>query len=228
MGTLDSELSNSQSPSSSRGWKWPIATATLTVLALLLLAGAAAGSVERVGAFFGAGSALLMASLCAAAWLFRRRAKNGIDGHGWMSVSRLGMRTATYRPGRSVLSIAVIASATFILISVEAFRRGDQLADTGPRSGVGGYDLIVETLLPIVRDPNTREGKEALNLFDLDQSVTFEPLRLLPGDDASCLNLYEPRNPRIVAVSDGFRRSRRFAFQSSLATTDAERANPWT
>jgi hypothetical protein len=159
--------------------------------------------------------------------LFRRRAKNGIAGHGWLSVSRLGMRTATYRPGRSVLSIAVIASATFILISVEAFRRGDQLADTGPRSGVGGYDLIVETLLPIVRDPNTREGKEALNLFELDQSVTFEPLRLLPGDDASCLNLYEPRSPRIVAVSDGFRRNRRFAFQSSLATTDAERANPW-
>ena len=137
------------------------------------------------------------------------------------------MRTATYRPGRSVLSIAVIASATFILISVEAFRRGDRLAETGPRSGVGGYDLIVETLLPIVRDPNTREGREALNLFDLDQSVTFEPLRLLPGDDASCLNLYEPRNPRIVAASESFLREGRFAFQSSLATTDAERANPW-
>jgi hypothetical protein len=168
-----------------------------------------------------------MASLCAAAWLFRRRSGNGIDGHGWLSVSRLGMRTATYRPGRSVLSIAVIASATFILISVEAFRRGETLADTGPRSGVGGYDLVVETLLPVVRDPNTREGKEALNLFELDQSVTFEPLRLLPGDDASCLNLYEPRNPRIVAVSDGFVGNRRFAFQSSLAATDDERANPW-
>jgi len=137
------------------------------------------------------------------------------------------MRTATYRPGRSVLSIAVIASATFILISVEAFRRSDQLADNGPRSGVGGYDLIVETLLPIVRDPNTREGKEALNLFNLDQSVAFEPLRLLPGDDASCLNLYSPRNPRIVAVSDSLRNSRRFAFGSSLAMTEAERANPW-
>ena len=113
------------------------------------------GSVERVGAFFGAGSALLLA-LCAAAWLFRRRARSGIEGHGWFSVSRLGMRTATYRPGRSVLSIAVIASATFILISVEAFRRGDQRAD----SPVGGYDLLVETLLPIVRDPNTREGRK--------------------------------------------------------------------
>ena len=228
MGTLDnSQLSNSQLPMSARAWKWPLATATLAILALLLLAGATTGSVERVGAFFGAGSALLLASLCAATWLFRRRARSGIEGHGWFSVSRLGMRTATYRPGRSVLSIAVIASATFILISVEAFRRGDQLAETGPRSGVGGYDLLVETLLPIVRDPNTREGREALNLFDLDQSVTFEPLRLLPGDDASCLNLYEPRNPRIVAASERFLRNGRFAFGSSLATTDAERANPW-
>jgi ABC-type lipoprotein release transport system permease subunit len=227
MGTLDnSQLSNPQLPTG-RAWKWPVATATFAVFALLLLAGAAAGSVERVGAFFGAGSALLLASLCAAAWLFRRRARSGIDGRGWLSVSRLGMRTATYRPGRSVLSIAVIASATFILISVEAFRRGDQLRDTGPRSGVGGYDLVVETLLPIIRDPNTREGREALNLFDLDPSITFEPLRLLPGDDASCLNLYEPRSPRVVAVSDAFVRNRRFAFQDSLATTDDERANPW-
>jgi ABC-type lipoprotein release transport system permease subunit len=227
MGTLEnSQLPTSQLPTI-RAWKWPVATATLAVLASLLLAGAATGSVERVGAFFGAGSALLMASLCAAAWLFRRRARHGIEGYGWLSVSRLGMRTATYRPGRSVLSIAVIASATFILISVEAFRRGETLADTGPRSGVGGYDLVVETLLPVVRDLNTREGREALNLFELDQSVTFEPLRLLPGDDASCLNLYEPRNPRIVAVSDQFVRNRRFAFQSSLAATDDERANPW-
>jgi len=225
MGTLDN--SNSQLPMSARAWKWPLASATLAILALLLLAGATTGSVERVGAFFGAGSALLLASLCAATWLFRRRARRGIEGHGWLSVSRLGMRTATYRPGRSVLSIAVIASATFILISVEAFRRGDQRTETGPRSGVGGYDLVVETLLPVVRDPNTREGREALNLFDLNQSVTFEPLRLLPGDDASCLNLYEPRNPRIVAASERFLRNGRFAFGSSLATTDAERANPW-
>jgi putative ABC transport system permease protein len=233
MGTLDSSEivnshpSNSQLPSTVRAWRWPIATAILTLLALLLLAGAATAAVDRVGAFFGAGASLLLASLCAAAWLLRRRARSGIIGHGWVSVSKLGMRTATYRPARSVLSIAVIASATFILISVEAFRRGDRLADTGPRSGVGGYDLIVETLLPVVRDPNTREGREALNLFGLDRSVAFEPLRLLPGDDASCLNLYEPRNPRILAASQSFVRERRFAFQSSLASTDEERANPW-
>lgn len=101
------------------------------------------------------------------------------------------------------------------------------MADTGPRSGVGGYSLLVETLLPVVRDPNTREGREALNLFSLAPSVVFEPFRLLPGDDASCLNLYEPRNPRIVAPTDAFLDKGRFAFHSTLATTDAERANPW-
>ena len=233
MGTIDSQLLSSE-PSDSRlprealrRWRWPIATVTLAVLAVLLVAGAATGSVERVGAFFGAGSALLLASLCGAAWALRRRARQRIDGHGWLSVSKLGMRTATYRPGRSVLSIAVIASATFILISVEAFRRGDRLTDIGPASGVGGYDLLVETLLPIVRDPNTPEGRDALNLRDVGRSVSFEPLRLLPGDDASCLNLYEPRRPRIVGASESFLREGRFRFQSSLATSDAERANPW-
>jgi len=228
MGTIDSlQLSTAQFAGRVRLWRWPAAAVALAVIALLLVTGAATGAVERVGAFFGAGSALLVASLCAAVWLLRRRARSGLEGHGWLPVSKLGMRTATYRPSRSVLSIAVIAAATFILMSVEAFRRGDGLAETGPQSGVGGYDLMVETLLPVVRDPNTREGRDALNLFDLDRAVTFEPFRLLPGDDASCLNLYEPRSPRIVAASESFLREGRFAFQSSLATSDAERTNPW-
>jgi putative ABC transport system permease protein len=223
MGTIDAP----QPLKSVRAWKWSISAVALALIAVLLIVGATTGAIDRVGAFFGAGSALLLASLCAAAWWLRHRARSGIYGHGWLSVSMLGMRTATYRPGRSVLSIAVIAAATFILISVEAFRRGDQLTDTGPRSGVGGYDLLIETLLPVVQDPNTREGREALNLFDLDPSVAFEPLRLLPGDDASCLNLYEPRNPRIVAARQSFLQEGRFAFQSSLAETEAERVNPW-
>ncbi len=228
MGNIDdSAVLDYHLTRSARAWKWPLATAALALVAVFLVAGSATGAVEPVGAFFGAGSALLMASLAGSAWLLRRRSQSGIDGHGWLSVSKLGMRTATYRPGRSVLSIAVIAAATFILISVEAFRRGDRLTDTGPKSGVGGYQLVVETLLPIVRDPNTREGRDALNLFDLDPSVTFEPLRLLPGDDTSCLNLYEPRNPRIAAASARFLREGRFVFQSSLAMTDAERENPW-
>ena len=97
----------------------------------------------------------------AAAPLDRR---SGLTGHGWQPVSALGLRNATYRPGRSVLSIAVIASATFILISVDAFRRDEGALTVDRQSGGGGYTLVVETLLPIAHDPNTREGRDALNL----------------------------------------------------------------
>jgi hypothetical protein len=47
------------------------------------------------------------------------------------------------------------------------------------------------------------------------------------GQDASCLNLYRPTNPTIVAPEQSFIEGARFAFGASLADSDAERANPW-
>ena len=52
-----------------------------------------------------------------------RRARSTATAGGRSRAS--GSATPRYRPGRSVLSMAVIASATFILISVDAFRRDD-------------------------------------------------------------------------------------------------------
>ena len=213
-------------------WKWgrwrgaALAALVLTVLGVGLIGSALAGATEGTRAFFGGGTALLIASLCMFAVILQRRPHRVVDGHGWRAVSRLGLRNAMYRPGRSVLSMAVIASATFILVSVDAFRRNADVSTTDLRSGLGGYELLVETLLPVVHEPNTTAGRNALNLFDLD-SVTIEPFRLRPGDDASCLNLYEPRNPRILAPRDTFLSAGRFAFQSSLAASEAAAANPW-
>jgi hypothetical protein len=82
-----------------------------------------------------------------------------------------------------------------------------------------------------VPDPVTEEGRETLNLFDdqnnLIDEVSFTRFRLRPGDDASCLNLYQPRNPRLLAPGPGFIESNRFAFQDSLAETGEEEENPW-
>jgi ABC-type antimicrobial peptide transport system permease subunit len=202
-------------------------TWSLAILGIMLLVAGAAGWISRDGGFFGAGSALLAASLSMFSLALRRHRPSALAGHGWQPVSQLGFRYARYRPGRSVLSMAVIASATFILISVDAFRRGDAVKDRGERSGIGGYSVFVETLLPITENVNSRSGRESLGLVDLDSSILFEPFRLLPGDDASCLNLYQPTNPRILAPTDAFLAKGRFAFQSSLASTEEERANPW-
>ena len=180
----------------------------------------------RTGAFFGAGTSLLMSCLCWLTFRLRRPSRALLGGHGWWSVSRLGFRNAAYRPGRSVLSVAVIASATFMLISVDAFRRDDRAALTDPHSGTGGYLLLVESMLPIVHDPNSRDGRELLGLSGIE-GATVVPFRVRPGDDTSCLNLYEPRQPRILAAPAGFLAAGRFAFQSSLAQSEEERRNPW-
>jgi hypothetical protein len=143
------------------------------------------------------------------------------------------MRNATYRPGRSVLCITLIASAAFIIVAVDAFRR-DDTADAARehKSGGGGYGLLAESLLPVIHDPNTPEGRDALNLngageADALAGVTLARFRLLPGDDASCLNLYRPSRPRILAPADGFRREGRFSFGSTLDAEGEAKANPW-
>ena len=226
-GEIHSVMDDTRSSARGKASPYVLAGIGLAGLGAALMAASAGGLVPRAGAFFGAGSLFLASVLCVAAAAFRVRAGAALSGRGWLGVSRLGFRNTTYRPGRSVLSIAVVAAATFILIAVDAFRR--DAGATGPavkQSGVGGYALLVETLLPIVHDPNTPEGRRSLNLQDLD-NATLEPFRLLPGDDASCLNLYVPQNPRILAPRDSFLAEGRFVFQDSLAATDAERANPW-
>jgi len=141
----------------------------------------------------------------------------------------MGFRNATTRPGRSVLCIALIASAAFIIVSVDAFRQDSRASALDKNSGAGGYPLMAESLLPIVYELNGEQGREELNLNDDKLAgARITRFRLRPGDDASCLNLYQPRNPRILGVNDVFIGESRFAFQSSLAKTGEEKTNPWT
>jgi ABC-type lipoprotein release transport system permease subunit len=200
---------------------------------LLLLLASAVKWVGDVAGFFGAGILFLVALLCfQSAWL-RANKRTTIQGRGWWPVVRLGFRNATHRPARSVLCIALIASAAFIIVAVDAFRRdASDAASPDRKSGTGGYTLVAETLLPVAHDPNTEAGREALNLSAQEETqaladVSFTRFRLRPGDDASCLNLYQPRNPRILAPAPAFIADNRFTFADSLAATDAERANPW-
>jgi putative ABC transport system permease protein len=208
-----------------------VAAMALSVIGGLLLVAGFARIIPQIAAFFGGGVVLLVAGICyLSAWLGRRERK-AIQGAGWWTIARLGFRNATYRPGRTVLCITLIAAAAFIIVAVDSFRR----SGAGPsdrKSGTGGYPLLAESLLPVVHDANTPEGREALNLSSTNddpavQGLNFVNLRVRPGDDTSCLNLYQPRNPKIVAPPEEFIRDNRFTFQNSLSTTDEEKENPW-
>ena len=167
--------------------------------------------------------------LCAASVWLRRGNRATLRRKGIWPVWRLGFRNATNRPARSVLCMALIAFASFVIVAVESFKREDGDALLDRHSGGGGYPLLLDSLLPVVHDLNDPPSRDAINLPAAGalQGVRFDRFRVRPGDDTSCLNLYQPTNPRILAATPEFIGAGRFAFHSSLAESPAEAANPW-
>ena len=182
----------------------------------------------QAGAFFGAGAALLTSFLFALARWLRLRDANHVAGRGGWTVSRLGFRGASFRPARSVLSAALVAAAAFIIVSVDAFRKDGSELTRDTQSGTGGYVLLARSEVPIVENPDSSAGREALLVQSPElERASFSRFRLRPGNDVSCLNLYRPTSPTIIAPEASFLDERRFAFAASLAETDQERSNPW-
>jgi putative ABC transport system permease protein len=199
-----------------------------TVIGGALLVAGAAHWIPQAAGFFGGGVVLLVASLCYLSNWLKQKNRKAIRGAGWWTISLLGFRNAAYRPSRTVLCVALIASAAFIIVAVDAFRR-TSAAPTDRKSGSGGFPLFAESLLPIVHDANTPQGRESLNLNTSNDAVVMQDLkfvnfRVRPGDDTSCLNLYQPRNPKIIAPPQSFLEENRFTFQNSI---DPQSQNPW-
>jgi putative ABC transport system permease protein len=196
-----------------------------------VLAASAAGVIPDVEGFFGAGTLLLVASLSLAAVILRRARPRPIAGHGWRAVARLAFRGAAHRPARSLLPVALIASAAFIVVSVEAFRKDAADDPSDRRSGTGGYALVGTSALPIVHDPDSAAGREALGITTSEvpesSGARIVAFRQREGDDASCLNLYAPREPRILGAPRAFLAEGRFSFAASEAASAEERRNPW-
>ena len=207
------------------------APAVLGLLGAAVLAVTLAGVVGDTAGFFGAGM-LLLASLLTLSWSWLgRQAPAGVAAPSTWTVSRVGLRNTTARPGRSVLCITLIAFASFIIVAVDAFHL-EGGGDAGDRSsGTGGYPLLAESLLPIVRDLGSEAEREELGVSSFDDEifadVSYARFRLRPGEDASCLNLYQAKDPRVLAPEAAFLPEGRFRFGATLAETDEEAANPW-
>jgi putative ABC transport system permease protein len=206
-----------------------LAMAAAAGLAVVLLTAAGTGRLPAAGAFFGAG-ALLLAAAVTGQWRWLRARPPGVPSAGTRGLAWLGARSASYRPGRSALCVALIASATFVIVSVGAFRRGPEGSGGDPHGPDGGYALVATSLLPVHHDPATAAGRAALNLTGEGaplENIEVARFRMQSGDDASCLNLYRPQRPTLLAPTADFLRAGRFSFQRSLAVSAEEHANPW-
>ncbi|MGB8167253.1 MAG: ABC transporter permease, partial [Chthoniobacteraceae bacterium] len=149
-------------------------------------------------AFFGAGSLLLIAGL-AFAWRWLRGL--AAAGGGLTSIAQLGVRNAARRRGRSLATIAVLASGVFMVVAVDSFRHQPLKEGDTSNPGTGGFALVGESSTPIYEDLNSPKGREAYGLSEETmRDVHVVPMRVKDGDDASCLNLNRALQPRLLGV----------------------------
>jgi len=205
------------------------AIALVSALAALGLTGfaLATGRDASPALAFGAGTAGLVAGLAAfAAWT--RRAGRRFPLHpGAGALAGMAARNTTWSPGRSLLSVALVACATFVIVTVGASQRGATSEPHARESGTGGFALLATTDIPLYREPGGTEALQDLGfaqdeIVALSEVTTF-PLRVVPGDDTSCLNLYRPERPRLLGASPQLRARGGFAFQETLSAAE----NPW-
>ncbi len=136
-----------------------------------------------------------------------------ILGVGWLAFSRwltsenvpkrfsrmrFAIKNAARQPQRSKISVTTVSLACCIIVAVGANRH-----DAPPETE---YAFVAESSLPLHHSLNTPDGWFELGFSDATSELLSAseviPFRVLPGEDVSCLNLYQPQKPQILGISD--------------------------
>lgn len=227
----------------SRGRQSRMVALTCGMLAFILVAASLTGGIPtreafqgfswRVVAFFVVGVALLAGSLALLAASLDAGEISRTVSQKLTGMIPLGLRNAARHRGRSVLTASLIASATFVIVAVAAGRRNPAIEEPVRQSGNGGFTLLAEASVPVLYDLNTEGGRLNAGIDvrspqdeALLETMRVMPFRVRPGEDASCLNLYQTRLPRILGVPQdvlqALSEEDRFRFAETPSDT------PWT
>jgi ABC-type lipoprotein release transport system permease subunit len=201
------------------------------VLALGLVAYAASsGAMDNPTLAFGSGALLLVSGLGFFSWWCRGTARRKRTLKPRAGILALAARNSSWNPGRSVLSVALVACASFVIVAVGANRQqfGEELRSR--ESGSGGFALLAESQVPVYQSFNRRADLLELGFDEeavqrIGDAHTI-PFRVLPGEDASCLNLYQPETPRVLGVPHELVERGGFVFQKSLDLPEGA-DSPW-
>jgi ABC-type antimicrobial peptide transport system permease subunit len=195
---FDAGTSPSAGSSLPRPWMRPTAAGAAAAAVAIVVWARHGGSEHAASAFFGAGSLLLLAGMLLAAHLLlgigRWRAAR-------LSLIRLGIRNASRRLGRSLVTVGLLACGCFMVFAVSSMR--DDPAQRAARldSGSGGFELFAESTIPVADPLESEKGRKALRLDDGPASAcSFVSMKVRDGDDASCFNLNRARTPRLIGA----------------------------
>ncbi|MDR2754999.1 MAG: ABC transporter permease [Planctomycetaceae bacterium] len=152
--------------------------------------------VVCAGLFFGLGVLILVSGLWQIHYYF------GAGGNNSLFIRSLfgfAVSNISRYPARSTLCIGLIASTCFLILSISVFQMDAS-------SYYSKQQLVVETQFPVYENLNTAEGRGNISIQKSDSiwfeqnGVRIQSFRVRDGDNAGCLNLYQPLNPRILGV----------------------------
>jgi ABC-type antimicrobial peptide transport system permease subunit len=207
-----------------------------TIIAVVLFLGAvtsvgaaiASGSQMSPHFFFLVGTMMLLSGLAITFARLNDFAKAGaLDQTDGLSLFGLGQRNAAWRRQRSMATVGMLASASFMIASIGVYQKDANIHADKPSSGTGGFELMGEASIAVVHDMNNAAKRE--NFYSLDEEiikgVSFVPFRLRDGDQANCLNLNLAQEPRLLGVRPEMLESK-FTFAGILEGLDGG-YNPW-
>jgi putative ABC transport system permease protein len=210
-------------------WRLPSWPTVRIALAVLVVAQCVVGfflyGESQAGIFFGSGAAMLALLLGEIRYRLRDLAQQ-ISFQQSFSLLKLAALNTARNPGRSTLTIGLVAAASFLIAAVSAFR-----LNTG-EAGTGGFDFVATSDLPIHYNLNTPEGRRELGFTDdankrLNDWRVYS-LRVDDGENASCLNLYQPKQPRVLGVPNAFIERGGFGWAAAAKSLkENESINPW-
>lgn len=227
-------------PPAKRRISWAAAVVLALGAMAITFAPVISEQIPPAGAFFAGGALLLAAAIELCRVTLRGTVirssltcpSNSLVLSAGAASSPLHLALSNLRrhPSRSVMTMTLIASAVFVIVSVGAFRLDvHEAADRS--SGTGGFALMAESDIPVPFDLNSPMGRRNLNIDEEKSALIARtevmPFRLRPGDDASCKNPYGKTMPRIVGATEKFIARGGFSFAESMAQNSDERANPW-
>ena len=111
---------------------------------------------------------------------------------------RFAFKNAARHPAQSNGCVIMVSLACCIVVAVGVNRQ-----EAPPQTT---YAFVAEAVLPLHHNLNTEDGRFELGFSDKDSQLLSQsevvPFRMLPGEDVSCLNLYQPQKPQILGISD--------------------------
>ncbi len=175
---------------------------------------AASQGAPSAAAFFAAGALLLTGGLGLCHWLLT--VWDRASGTRRFTLGGFALRNVARRRGRSLATVWLLACGSFLIVAVSANRHDPHKKAHHPSSGTGGFALVGESTLPVLRDLNSQEGREHAGLTAEDmEGVSVVSLRVRDGDDASCLSLNRAQVPRLLGVNPQLLKGR-FTFMKTF------------